>query len=146
MDWRVRNGGLPLLIVDIHHRGQRYPTLALRAKRHQDAESLCEDRLRTDLSTLTFNGIPLCNARATMKVRLANPAEVPSISRQCNLSSHQVPLTLFIWWISMDKPRASAGPVQVASSTLETLTAKVKSDMRLRPYVALLSSRDDGED
>ena len=69
----MRNDGLPLLIVDIHHRGQRYPTLALRAKRHQDAESLCEDRLRTDLSTLTFNGIPLCNARATMKVRLGEP-------------------------------------------------------------------------
>ena len=52
------------------------PTVALQAKRHKDAESLCEqDRLRTDLSTLTSNGNPLCNPSATLKVRLATPAE-----------------------------------------------------------------------
>ena len=51
------------------------PTVALQAKWHQDAESLCEDRLRSDLSTLTSNGIPLCDASATLKVRLAKPVE-----------------------------------------------------------------------
>jgi hypothetical protein len=52
------------------------PTVALQAKRHKDAESLCEqDRLRTDLSTLTCNGSPLWDASAIMNVRLATPAE-----------------------------------------------------------------------
>jgi hypothetical protein len=52
------------------------PTVALQAKRHKDAESLCEqDRLRTDLSTLTSNGNVLCDPSATLKVRLATPAE-----------------------------------------------------------------------
>jgi hypothetical protein len=52
------------------------PTIALQAKRHKDAESLCEqDRLRTDLSTLMSNGNPLCGPSANLKVRLATPAE-----------------------------------------------------------------------
>jgi hypothetical protein len=52
------------------------PTVALQAKKHRDAERLCEhDRLRTKLSTLTSHGIPLCDARATMKVRLATTEE-----------------------------------------------------------------------
>jgi hypothetical protein len=52
------------------------PTVALQAKRHRDAERLCEhDRLRTKLSTLTSHGIPLCDTSATMKVRLATTEE-----------------------------------------------------------------------
>jgi hypothetical protein len=48
------------------------PTLALQARRHRDVERLCEDgRLRTRLSTITSHGTPLCDASATMKVRLA---------------------------------------------------------------------------
>ena len=47
------------------------PTVTLQAKRHKDVESLCEqDRLRTNLSTLTSNGNPLCDPSATL-----NPAE-----------------------------------------------------------------------
>ena len=47
------------------------PTLALQAKRHRDAERLCEHgQLRTKLSTITSHGTPLCDASATMKVRL----------------------------------------------------------------------------
>jgi hypothetical protein len=63
------------------------PTVALQAKRHRDAESLCEqDWLRTDLSTLTSKGNPLCDASATMKVRLATPAEV-ALYRQATQST-----------------------------------------------------------
>jgi hypothetical protein len=52
------------------------PTLALQAKRHADAERLCEyDRLRTKLSTVMSDGTPLCDASATMKLRLANVEE-----------------------------------------------------------------------
>ena len=52
------------------------PTLSLEAKRHADAERLCEhDKLRTKLSTITSHGTPLCDATATMKVRLATAEE-----------------------------------------------------------------------
>ena len=52
------------------------PTLALQAKRHTDAECLCEHgRLRTTLSTITSHGTPLCDATATMKLRLATAEE-----------------------------------------------------------------------
>ena len=51
------------------------PTVALQAKRHKDAERFCEHgRLRTELSTITSHGTPLCDASATMKVRLAEEA------------------------------------------------------------------------
>ena len=52
------------------------PTLALQAKRHRDAERLCEQgRLRTELSTMTSHGTPLCDERAAMKIRLATAEE-----------------------------------------------------------------------
>jgi hypothetical protein len=52
------------------------PTLALQAKLHKDAERFCEQhQLRAELSTLTSNGIPLCDTSATMKVRLATAEE-----------------------------------------------------------------------
>ena len=52
------------------------PTLALQAKRYKDAERLCEHgRLRTELSTMTCHGTPLCDERATMKIRLATAEE-----------------------------------------------------------------------
>ena len=52
------------------------PTLALQAKLHKDAEHLCEHgQLRTKLSTITSHGTPLCDASATMKVRLATAEE-----------------------------------------------------------------------
>lgn len=63
---------LSVFTVEINGR----PTVALRAKRHQEAERFCEqERLRADLSTLTSDGVPLFDANADLKVRLANPAE-----------------------------------------------------------------------
>jgi hypothetical protein len=52
------------------------PTVALHAKRHHEAERFCEQgRLRADLSTFKSHGVPLCNAKANMKVRLATLTE-----------------------------------------------------------------------
>ena len=62
---------LSVFTVEINGR----PTVALRAKRHQEAERFCEqERLRAE-STLTSDGVPLFDANADLKVRLANPAE-----------------------------------------------------------------------
>ena len=81
------------------------PTLALQAKRHADAERLCEhDRLRAKLSTITSHGTPLCDASATMKLRFRlMPKKQFFIGEQHNRSSHQVTPTSCILWISMDR-------------------------------------------
>ena len=53
------------------------PTVALQAKRHQEAVRFCEqERLRAALNTLTSDGVPMFDAKANLKVRLANPGEV----------------------------------------------------------------------
>jgi hypothetical protein len=63
------------------------PTLALQAKRHKDAERLCEHgQLRTKLSKITSHGTPLCHARATMKLRLAT-AEEAALYRRATRST-----------------------------------------------------------
>lgn len=52
------------------------PTVALKAKRHQEAERFCEqERLLAALSAITSVGVPLFGAKANLKVRLANPEE-----------------------------------------------------------------------
>ena len=61
--------------------------LALQAKRHRDAERLCEHgQLRTKLSTITSHGTPLCDASATMKLRLAT-AEEAALYRRASQST-----------------------------------------------------------
>ena len=74
---------LSIFTIEINDR----PTLALQAKRHKDAERLCEHgRLRTTLSTITSHGTPLCDASATMKLRLAT-AEEAALYRRASQST-----------------------------------------------------------
>jgi hypothetical protein len=52
------------------------PTLALQAKKHREVEAICEQpSLRTDLTALYSNGVPLCRDHSTFRVRLAHAAE-----------------------------------------------------------------------
>jgi hypothetical protein len=52
------------------------PTLAFEAKNVREASELCKEGwLRTDLSVLTSNGIPLCTAAAKLTVRRATVSE-----------------------------------------------------------------------
>ena len=51
---------------------------------------------------MTSRGAPLCNAGATMKVRLAT-ADEAVVYRRASQLSHQVTLTLCILWISMHR-------------------------------------------
>ena len=74
---------LSIFTIEINDR----PTFALQAKRHKDAEHLSEHgRLRTTLSTITSHGTPLCDASATMKVRLAT-AEEAALYRRATQST-----------------------------------------------------------
>ena len=50
------------------------PTAALRAKWYREAEQF-RYHLREELSTLTSHGVPLCDANANIKIRLATLTE-----------------------------------------------------------------------
>jgi hypothetical protein len=79
------------------------PTVALQAKRHKDAESLCEqDRLRTDFSTLTSNGSPLWDASAVVNVRLATPAEAV-LYRQARQSTEPSDDINVVYLVNLDE-------------------------------------------
>jgi hypothetical protein len=78
------------------------PTLTLQAKRHKDAERLCEQgQLRTELSTVTSHGIPLCDASATIKVRLAT-AEEAALYRQTTQSTEPSSDTNVVYLVDLD--------------------------------------------
>jgi hypothetical protein len=84
------------------------PTLALQGKKHRDAERLCEqDGLRTELSTITSGGAPLCDAGATMNVRLLPPKKRFFIGKQRNRPRRQATRPSCILWISMDRMERS---------------------------------------
>lgn len=78
------------------------PTLALQAKGHKDAECLCEHgRLRAKLSTITSHGTPLCDASATMKLRLAT-AEEAGLYRRATQSIEPSSDTNFVYLVDLD--------------------------------------------
>ena len=79
------------------------PTLALQAKRHRDAERLCEHgQLRTKLSTITSHGTPLCDASATMKLRLAT-AEEAALYRRATQSTEPSSETNAVYLVDLDE-------------------------------------------
>ena len=78
------------------------PTLALQGKKHRDAERLCEqDRLRAELSTITSGGTPLCDASATMKLRLAT-AEEAALYRRAAQSTEPSSDTHIVYLVDLD--------------------------------------------
>jgi hypothetical protein len=89
---------ISIFTIEINDR----PTLALQAKRHADAERLCEHgRLRTKLSTITSHGTPLCDATATMKVRLAT-AEEAALYRRATQSTESSSDTNVVYLVDLD--------------------------------------------
>ena len=83
--WNIpMDAGFSLSLFTLEINGR--PTLAFQAKRHKDAESLCEqENFRADLSGLTSNRTPLWDVQATMKIRLSN-AEEATIYRRATES------------------------------------------------------------
>ena len=53
----------------------RQPVLVLQAKWQREAEGICQEWLQTNLTALTSNGVPLCDAKSEAHVRLAHPDE-----------------------------------------------------------------------
>ena len=76
------------------------PTVALQAKRHQEAERFCErERLRANLSTLTSEGVPLFDAKANL-TDWPIPKKSNSFGKQRTLPRLPMSPTLCIWWIT----------------------------------------------
>jgi hypothetical protein len=54
----------------------RKPLLAFAARKHEDAEAFCADeRVLTKLRLAKFGGVPLCDDKSIMRVRLATSDE-----------------------------------------------------------------------
>jgi hypothetical protein len=52
------------------------PVLAFGAKKYQEAEAFCADeRVRTKLTSVSLEGIPLCDDHSILRVRLATSEE-----------------------------------------------------------------------
>ena len=52
------------------------PLLAFGAKKYQEAEAFCADeRVRTKLTSVSLDGIPLCDDHSILRVRLATSEE-----------------------------------------------------------------------
>jgi len=78
-------------------------TVALQAKRHHEAERFCEqDRLRADLSTFTSHGVPLCDAKASMKVRLATLTEA-DVYRKATKSDPPSDKVTLVYLVHLDR-------------------------------------------
>jgi hypothetical protein len=54
----------------------RKPVLAFAAKKHHEAEAFCADeRVLTKLRSIRSSGVPLCDDKSILRVRLATPDE-----------------------------------------------------------------------
>jgi hypothetical protein len=54
----------------------RKPLLAFAAKKHEDAEAFCADeRVLTKLRSARSGGVPLCDDKSIMRIRLATSEE-----------------------------------------------------------------------
>jgi hypothetical protein len=79
------------------------PTVVLQANRHRDAERFCEQhQLRTEFSTLTSNGIPLCDTTATMKVRLATTEEAVHYRQATQLTKPSLDINV-VYLVDLDQ-------------------------------------------
>jgi hypothetical protein len=95
------NERLSLSIFTIEINGK--PTVALGAKKHQEAEGFCEqDWLRADLSALKSKGVPLCDAKAAMRVRLARSAEA-ALYRQVTESTKPSDDINIVYLVDLDE-------------------------------------------
>ena len=79
------------------------PTLALEAKKHSEAENISEQpTLRTSLTALKSNGVPLCEENSLFKVRLARPAEA-AIYRQSIESTKSLDGLKVVYLLDVDE-------------------------------------------
>jgi hypothetical protein len=66
----------PLSLSIFTIEADRKPVLAFAAKKYEDAEAFFRDeRVRTELRSVSSAGVPLCDDLTTLRLRLANTAE-----------------------------------------------------------------------
>jgi hypothetical protein len=77
-------------------------TLAFEAKRYSDAEAICGDEgLRTKLSLLKSDGVPICGDNALLNVRLARPDEA-AIYKQAVGASQATDDLMLVYLVEVD--------------------------------------------
>jgi hypothetical protein len=80
------------------------PTLAFGAKRYSEAEAICEnEELRAKLSLLKSGNVPICDANALLKVRLARPDEAAFYKHVAGASESTDDL-LLVYLVDLDSP------------------------------------------
>jgi hypothetical protein len=94
------NGRPSLSIFTIEINGK--PALAVQAKKHREVEALCEkDGLRAHVSELTSHGVPLCDARSILRVRLAHSDEA-ALYRQATESNEPSDDIRIVYLVDVD--------------------------------------------
>jgi hypothetical protein len=80
------------------------PTVSVEVRNQIEARELCREQwLRTDLSSLTSNGLPLCRAESKLQVRLAT-AEQTAAFRQAEGAAKPTDDMLLVYLVELDGP------------------------------------------
>jgi hypothetical protein len=80
------------------------PTVAFEAKRFSEAEAICRDEgLRSNLSLLKCEDVPICSPNAILDVRLAHPDEV-AFFRQAPGAPQSTDDLMLVYLVESDGP------------------------------------------
>ena len=78
------------------------PVLAFGARRYSEAQAICTDeQLRTKLSSLKSDTVPLCGDNAILRVRLAHPEEAARYRQATSQSTEDLVL---VYLVKLDGP------------------------------------------
>jgi len=94
------NDRLSLSIFTIEVDGK--PVLAFGARRYSEAQAICTDeQLRTKLSSLKSDTVPLCGDNAILRVRLAHPKEAARYRQATSQSTEDL---MLVYLVKLDGP------------------------------------------
>jgi hypothetical protein len=81
------------------------PTIAFKARKYAEAETICEDEeLRARLRLLKSGQLPVCGDNATLVVRLARPDEAALYSQAASASPSTDDVML-VYLVELDDPQ-----------------------------------------
>jgi len=78
------------------------PVVAFGARRYSEAQAICTDeQLRTKLSSLKSDAVPLCGDNAILRVRLAHPKEAARYRQATSQSTEDL---MLVYLVKLDGP------------------------------------------
>ena len=79
------------------------PTLAFEARNQMEARELCRELwLRVDLSSLSSNGIPLCDANSRLTARLATAEEAKVFGEAAKIAASSSDELVLAYLVELD--------------------------------------------